>query len=153
MTSTRHGEARSALREVQSRHQDIQKIERTITELADLFREMSVMIEISDPIINQVEEQAIQTTDHLNKGNEQTSQAIVLARKTRRKKWWCFGIIVLIISSLVPRITLTDSYHCGGGHCGQVGDQVVQLISLSFIFQSLLKITTTLTTPRLANRF
>src|SRR5579862_5416833 len=97
MTSTRQGEARSALREVQSRHQDIQKIERTITELADLFREMSVMIEVQEPIINQVEEQAMQTTQHVNKGNEETQGAIVLARKTRRKKWWCLGIIVLII--------------------------------------------------------
>ena len=102
MTSTRYGEARSALREVQNRHQDIQKIERTITELADLFREMSVMIEVQEPIINQIGEQAQQTQDHLNKGIEETQGAIVLARKTRKKKWWCLGIIVLIISIVYP---------------------------------------------------
>lgn len=42
LNSNRHGEARGALREVQERHEDIKKIERTITELAQLFNEVSV---------------------------------------------------------------------------------------------------------------
>lgn len=41
LNSNRHGEARGALREVQERHEDIKKIERTITELAQLFNEVS----------------------------------------------------------------------------------------------------------------
>ena len=48
MNSNRQGEARGALREVQERHTDIQRIERTITELAALFQEMSILVEQQD---------------------------------------------------------------------------------------------------------
>ena len=41
-SSTRYGESRLAFREVQDRHQDIQKIERTLEELAQLFNDVSV---------------------------------------------------------------------------------------------------------------
>lgn len=40
MNSNRYGEATSAYREVQERHEDIKKIERTITELAQLFNDV-----------------------------------------------------------------------------------------------------------------
>ena len=35
------GEARSAYREVQERHEDIKRIEKTLTELAQLFNDVS----------------------------------------------------------------------------------------------------------------
>jgi len=99
MTSTRHGEARSALREVQSRHQDIQKIERTITELAQLFNEMSIMIEIQESAIDNIEQKAQETETQMESGLQATEQAVVKARSARRKKWYCIGLIVLIIGN------------------------------------------------------
>ena len=41
MNSNRYGEAKSAYREVQERHEDIKKIEKTLTELAQLFNDVS----------------------------------------------------------------------------------------------------------------
>ena len=41
MNSNRYGEARSAYREVQERHEDIKRIEKTLTELAQLFNDVS----------------------------------------------------------------------------------------------------------------
>ena len=41
MSSNRLGQARSAYREVQERHEDIKRIERTLTELAQLFNDVS----------------------------------------------------------------------------------------------------------------
>jgi len=38
--STRYGQSRTAYREVQDRHEDIKKIERTIEELAQLFNDV-----------------------------------------------------------------------------------------------------------------
>lgn len=43
MSSNRYGEARSAYREVQERHADIKKIEKTLTELAQLFNDVGDM--------------------------------------------------------------------------------------------------------------
>lgn len=41
LNSNRYGEARTAYREVQERHEDIKRIEKTITELAQLFNDVS----------------------------------------------------------------------------------------------------------------
>lgn len=41
-SSTRYGESRMVYREVQDRHQDIQRIERTLEELAQLFNDVSM---------------------------------------------------------------------------------------------------------------
>lgn len=40
--STRYGESRAAYREVQDRHEDIKRIERTLEELAQMFNDVSV---------------------------------------------------------------------------------------------------------------
>lgn len=40
MNSNRYGESKAAYREVQERHKDILKIEKTITELAQLFNDV-----------------------------------------------------------------------------------------------------------------
>jgi syntaxin 1B/2/3 len=40
LSSNRYGDARGALREIQERNQDIKKIEKTLTELAQMFNEV-----------------------------------------------------------------------------------------------------------------
>jgi syntaxin 1B/2/3 len=74
MSSNRYGESRAAYREVQERHQDIKRIEQTISELAQLFNDvrfkmhrrlrylcshhyfqMSMMVEQQDDTINTIQ--------------------------------------------------------------------------------------------------
>lgn len=43
--NNRLGESRAAYREVQERHQDLQRIEQTIGELAQLFNDMAILVE------------------------------------------------------------------------------------------------------------
>ena len=43
---------------MQERHVEIQKIERTLTELAQMFQEMSMLVEQQDEVIVNVETQA-----------------------------------------------------------------------------------------------
>lgn len=42
-SSNRYGQSRAAYREVESRHQDIKKIERTLEELAQLFNDVGFL--------------------------------------------------------------------------------------------------------------
>jgi len=112
MTSSRHGEARSALREVQSRHEDIKRIERTITELAQLFNEMSIMIEVQETMIDHIEAKAQETEVQMEQGLQETERAVVSARAARKKKWWCIGLIILIIGIRPSGLHLTYSCHC-----------------------------------------
>lgn len=73
--NSRHTESRAAYREVQERHEDIKRIERTLAELAQLFNDvsfflleslcflmkcdqMSVLVEQQDETINVIQTQA-----------------------------------------------------------------------------------------------
>ncbi|EIW69049.1 syntaxin 1B/2/3 [Tremella mesenterica] len=97
MTSNRYGTARTAYREVQERHVEIQKIEKTLTELAQMFSEMAMLVEQQDETIVNVETQAADVDHNIEAGLQQTEKAVESARKARRKKWICFWICVLIL--------------------------------------------------------
>ncbi|KAF9373521.1 Plasma membrane t-SNARE, secretory vesicle fusion [Podila verticillata] len=108
LQSTRYGDANRALREVQSRHDDIKKIEKTILELHQLFIDMETLVTEQAVVMNTIEENTQQTDVHLETGNKEVDVAIVNARGARRKKWICLFItlIILIIVGIIIYTTL-----------------------------------------------
>ena len=117
LNSNRHGEAKGALREVQERHEDIKRIERTITELAQLFNEMSILVDEQDDALNVIQEQGAQVETDMNQGLQHTNKAVDSARKARKKRWICFWIIVILIiaiAAIVAAVVCTR----GDGACG-----------------------------------
>ena len=110
MNSNRQGEARGALREVQERHTDIQRIERTITELAALFQEMSILAEQQDEQLNVIKDHAQHTEHEVQAGRQQTDKAVVAARRARKRRWICFWLVVIIIAIIIAAVV--------GGVCG-----------------------------------
>ncbi|KAJ9119057.1 hypothetical protein QFC22_003548 [Naganishia vaughanmartiniae] len=68
LSSNRYGDARGALREIQERNQDIKKIEKTLTELAQMFNEMSMLVEQQDETIATIETQAGQVNNDMEQG-------------------------------------------------------------------------------------
>ncbi|KAL9599148.1 MAG: hypothetical protein Q9219_004014 [cf. Caloplaca sp. 3 TL-2023] len=101
MQSNRRGQAQSALSAVQGRHEAIQKIERQMIELAQLFQDVDAAIVEQEAPVQQIEKQAEQTHEHVTGGNKHLDGAIDKARAIRRKKWICLGIVVLIIIIVV----------------------------------------------------
>ncbi|CAO3618623.1 unnamed protein product [Cunninghamella echinulata] len=97
MSSNRSGQARAVLNEVQTRHDDIKKIEKTILELHQLFMDMQMMIETQAETINQIEQHTETAVLDLEQGNKDVSKAIVSAKATRAKKWCCFFIFIIIL--------------------------------------------------------
>ena len=92
MTSNRRGQAQSALRAVEGRHEAIQKIEKDMIELAQLFQDMEAAVVQQEPAVEIIDQKAEDTQMNISKGNEQLDQAVVKARSARRKKWICLGI-------------------------------------------------------------
>ncbi|CAG8645846.1 9749_t:CDS:2, partial [Paraglomus occultum] len=84
MQSTRYGAAREALKEVQQRHDDIKKIEKTIEELANLFEEMQLMVEVQDTQIDQIEQHANDVEQNLSSGVDNVGKALEHAKSARR---------------------------------------------------------------------
>lgn len=129
LSQNRRGQSQSALRAVQGRHEAIQKIERQMIELAQLFQDMEAAVVQQEAPIEHIDNKAEDTVVHLDKGNEQLNQAVDKARSARRKKWICLGIVSK--SSLEPltveghwALIFTSSTHhyhrgyrcyCGGG--------------------------------------
>ncbi|KAA1474904.1 t-SNARE [Dentipellis sp. KUC8613] len=98
LNSNRYGESRAAYREVQERHADIKKIEQTIAELAQLFNDMSILVEQQDETINVIEAQAGDVEKDVEAGLGHTEKAVDSARAARKKRWICFFIILIILA-------------------------------------------------------
>lgn len=98
MNSSRYGESRAAYREVQERHQDIKRIEQTIAELAQLFNDMSMLVEQQDETINTIQATAEVVEKDMEAGLHQTGKAVGSARSARKKRWICFFLSLLILA-------------------------------------------------------
>jgi len=106
-TSPRYGESRAAYREVQERHEEIRKIERTLAELAQMFIDLDVLVNQQDDTINAIETSAAQVNKDTEAGLGQTVKAVDHARSARRKRIYCFIIFLLVLAAAGIAIGVT----------------------------------------------
>ncbi|KIM80755.1 hypothetical protein PILCRDRAFT_822025 [Piloderma croceum F 1598] len=99
-SSTRFSEARTAQRDVQARHEDLKQIERTLTELMQLFNDMATLVVEQEETITAIDNQAIQVEKDTSEGHRNLVQAVVHAANARRARWICFCIFLAIIAAL-----------------------------------------------------
>ena len=92
MTGNRRGEARSALSAVQARHKEIQRIEQTIQELAELFQNMEQLVIEQEPMVEQIDQRGHEIQADVAKAHTELETAVESAKSARRKKWWCLLI-------------------------------------------------------------
>ncbi|EMG49379.1 Protein SSO2 [Candida maltosa Xu316] len=97
MQSNRRGEARSVLNEVQVRHRELLKLEKTMAELTQLFHDMEELVIEQDQPIQQIEEQVGAAQHDIEQGVGHTNKAVKSAKSARKKKLWCLAICVIII--------------------------------------------------------
>lgn len=98
MSSARSSNAQSTLGAVKARHADIQRIERTLLELVELFEDMAREVEAAEPVVAKVEEHVENVHQDLMKGNTELVVAKKHAWNTRRNKWICLGIVVVLLA-------------------------------------------------------
>jgi syntaxin 1B/2/3 len=116
MSSNRQGASRAAYREVQERHEDIKRIEQTLTELAQLFNDMSVLVEQQDETVIAIETSAASAEKDLEVGVQYTDKAVESARGARKKRWICFVLIIvlLVIIAIVIATQVVPKINTGG---------------------------------------
>ncbi|KDR74011.1 hypothetical protein GALMADRAFT_71275 [Galerina marginata CBS 339.88] len=95
--NTNYAGSRAAYREVQERHEDVKRIERTLTELAQLFNDMSVLVEQQEETVDAIQNQAIEVEKDTEAGAKHVDEATEHARRARQKRWICFFIILVIL--------------------------------------------------------
>jgi len=101
MSLDRRYQAEETLQNVNQRHEEIQRLAQSINQLTELFQEMQGLLENQAHVLNTIEASSYEVVNEVEKGNVQLTQAVTLARNTRRKKWIMFGIIALIIIVVV----------------------------------------------------
>ncbi|GAA5974264.1 hypothetical protein JCM11641_003364 [Rhodosporidiobolus odoratus] len=101
LVQSRTSGARAAFAEVQSRNQDLRKIEETITQLAQMMQDMATLVLEQDESVRAIETQAVQVNTDIEQGLDQTKKAVKSARAARRKRWICFFVILVIIIVVV----------------------------------------------------
>ncbi|GAA5919730.1 hypothetical protein JCM1841_000773 [Sporobolomyces salmonicolor] len=101
LVQSRASGARAAFAEVQSRNQDLRKIEETITQLAQMMQDMATLVLEQDESVRAIETQAVQVNTDVEQGLQQTKKAVKSARAARRKRWICFFILLAIIIVVV----------------------------------------------------
>ncbi|XP_066116948.1 syntaxin-2 isoform X2 [Saccopteryx bilineata] len=95
---------RQALNEIESRHQDIMKLETSIRELHEMFMDMAMFVETQGEMINNIEKNVMNAGDYVEHAKEETKKAIKYQSKARRKMM--FIIICVIILLVILGIIL-----------------------------------------------
>ena len=93
LDQNRRGQSQSALRAVQGRHEAIQKIERQVIELSQLFQDMNALVVQQEPVVERINEQSENVQQDVTNANVQLTEATKKARAARKKKWICLGIV------------------------------------------------------------
>lgn len=106
LRTNRTGHASSVLGNVRARHNELQRIEQTLVELSMLYQELATVVEQQDPVVEAAEDNAVQTNMNIEKGNEEVSKANEHAKRTRKLKWWCFFVAVLIVLAIALGVGL-----------------------------------------------
>ncbi|KAM9832272.1 syntaxin-4 [Neosynchiropus ocellatus] len=92
---------RQALNEIESRHDEILKLERSIKDLHDMFQYLAMEVEAQGELVDSIENNIRQTNNYVEKAKENTEKAVTYQQKARKKKVWiaiCLAILLLILA-------------------------------------------------------
>ncbi|ODV62965.1 t-SNARE [Ascoidea rubescens DSM 1968] len=104
LNTNRKGEAKAALSEVQDRHLELLKIEKSMQELAQLFHDMEDLVIEQDENIQMIDNNIQKAQTDVEHGLAQADKAVDSARKARSKKRWCIFILILIILIIIGAV-------------------------------------------------
>ncbi|KAF9919417.1 Plasma membrane t-SNARE, secretory vesicle fusion [Lobosporangium transversale] len=101
LQQTRGQQATLALNNVQDRQRELKKLQESVVELAELYKQMETLIFDQDLTFQQIEGNVMRAEQDLEKGLGQVDLAYRDASAARKKKWMALGIIVLIIAIIL----------------------------------------------------
>ncbi|XP_029620089.1 syntaxin-4 isoform X2 [Salmo trutta] len=92
---------KQALNEIESRHDEILKLERSIRDLHDMFQYLAMEVEAQGEMVNRIEANIINSTNYVEKAVADTAKAATYQNQARKKKIWialCCAILLLILA-------------------------------------------------------
>uniref|UniRef100_A0AAZ3PSR5 t-SNARE coiled-coil homology domain-containing protein n=1 Tax=Oncorhynchus tshawytscha TaxID=74940 RepID=A0AAZ3PSR5_ONCTS len=75
---------KQALNEIESRHDEILKLERSIRDLHDMFQYLAMEVEAQGEMVNRIEANVLNSTDYVQKAVVETEKAATYQNKARK---------------------------------------------------------------------
>uniref|UniRef100_A0A3Q2GIY9 Syntaxin 2b n=1 Tax=Cyprinodon variegatus TaxID=28743 RepID=A0A3Q2GIY9_CYPVA len=94
---------RQALNEIESRHQDIMRLESSIRELHAMFMDMAMLVETQGDMVNNIENNVSNAAEYIYRAKEETKKAVRYQKKSRRK-YTILAFAVLILLAVIALI-------------------------------------------------
>lgn len=105
----RLAEAEAALNDIQVRHQDILKLEKSLMELHEMFLDLSIMIESQGEMIDRIEFNVSSAANHVEKASKELKQAVKSQSAARKKQIMialcCIILIGIIVAAIIAPLS------------------------------------------------
>ncbi|CAF1060582.1 unnamed protein product [Rotaria sordida] len=94
-------QAKQSLADIEARHGDIMKLEKSIRELHDMFIDMAALVQTQGEMIDRIEYNVVQSENFVKAASTDTKKAVKFQSAARRKLFIIIGIIAIVIVILV----------------------------------------------------
>lgn len=108
LNANRRGEAKTALAEVQQRHQELLQLEKSMAELNQLFNDMEELVIEQQENVDVIDKNVEDAQQDVEQGVGYTNKAVDSARRARRNKIRCY-IIAFIAFAIVVVVVVVPS--------------------------------------------
>ncbi|KAA0725232.1 Syntaxin-4 Renal carcinoma antigen NY-REN-31 [Triplophysa tibetana] len=95
---------RQALNEIESRHDEIIKLEKCINELHVMFNYLAMEVQAQGDMVNRIEENIKMSQDYVKKAVSETAAAVETSKKVIKKKLWialCLAVLLVILAIIL----------------------------------------------------
>lgn len=99
-------DAEQTLRELEERHKDILALEKSVTEVNTLFKDLNLLVSQQGETLDNIERNIVDVEVTVQEGVKQLDQAKESQRKARRKKCCIFGILAVVVAIVVVIIVV-----------------------------------------------
>ena len=99
-------QSREAIHEIEQRHQDILDLEKDITELQEIFRDLAILIDEQGDVIDNIEAYVETAVHHVHKGEKEIQKAHQYKRSSRKKLYIIIIIIICVVVAVVVGVVV-----------------------------------------------
>ncbi|CAF1261074.1 unnamed protein product [Adineta steineri] len=94
-------QAKQSLADIEARHGDIIKLEKSIKELHDMFIDMAALVQTQGEMIDRIEFNVVQSENFVKAASTDTKKAVKFQSAARRKKIILIVILVIVVIVIV----------------------------------------------------
>lgn len=94
-------DAKRALEDIQSKHRDVVKIEKSILELQQLFMDMAVLVAAQGEVLDQIAVHVDSAVNDTEAGVQSLQKAVKLQKKSRKKMCIIMFLIIAVLVGIV----------------------------------------------------